>query len=204
MGVIRYLVELFIRGGRILCCVIVLHTMNSLLKQCSNAGISALLLLCLGCNRPPTDASVQPAVEASPLNATYFLDGEEITLVDGNAEVEADPDRMTLQMKTWIWSRTLYNDDTIHTPNQPEAFTLTFTDDRRLRVTTDCNNMQGGYEVTDKRITFSEMISTRMFCDGSQEQLFAGMLDKVSSYFFDSRGRLILELKYDSGSMIFR
>jgi len=121
--------------------------MNSLLKQCSNAGITALLLLCLGCDSAPTDAPAKSAAEASPLNATSVLDEEE---------------------------------------------------------TTDCNNMQGGYELTDKRISFAAMISTRMFCDGSQEQLFAGMLDNVSSYFFDSRGQFILELKYDSGSMIFR
>ena len=306
-----------------------LQAMNRFLRQCSCIGIATLLLSGPGCDRLPTDASEKPVAEASPLNAAYILDGEEISLVEGRADVEAapgsasmritrvwgepeqadlsgdgqkdallilthsgggsgtfyyavaaireahgfrgtvgvllgdritprsitiaghratidylgraegeafavtpavprqriviydgdsgqligveedfegeaDPARMTLQMKTWVWLRTLYNDDSIHTPDQPEAFTLTFTNDERVQVTTDCNNMQGGYEVTDNRITFAQMISTRMFCEGSQEQLFAGMLENVSSYFFDSRGQLILEIKYDSGSMIFR
>jgi heat shock protein HslJ len=108
-----------------------------------------------------------------------------------------------LSSKTWVWERTIYNDDTVHTPNEAEAFTLAFTDDGQVQVTTDCNNMRGGYTVTDNRIEFSQMAATRMYCEGSQEQLFAGMLENVSSYFIDDDGRLILELKYDSGSMIF-
>lgn len=108
-----------------------------------------------------------------------------------------------LQSKTWVWERTVYNNDTVHTPNEAEAFTLLFTEEGQVQVGTDCNNMRGGYTVTDNRIEFSQMAATRMYCEGSQEQLFAGMLENVSSYFIDDKGRLILELKYDSGSMIF-
>jgi heat shock protein HslJ len=63
--------------------------------------------------------------------------------------------------------------------------------------------MRGGYIVTDNRIEFGNLAATRMYCEGSQEDLFAGMLENVTSYFIDDAGRLILELKYDSGSMIF-
>ena len=108
-----------------------------------------------------------------------------------------------LQSKTWTWERTIYNNDTVETPNEAGAFTLNFTDEGRVQVTTDCNNMQGGYTVTDNRIEFGQMAATRMYCEGSQEDLFAGMLENVTSYFIDDKGRLILELKYDSGSMIF-
>jgi heat shock protein HslJ len=117
--------------------------------------------------------------------------------------VSACATEVGLPSKTWVWERTIYNDDTVHTPNEAEAFTLTFTEDGQVQVTTDCNNMRGGYTVTDNRIEFSQMAATRMYCEGSQEQLFAGMLENVSSYFIDDDGRLILELKYDSGSMIF-
>ena len=108
-----------------------------------------------------------------------------------------------LQSKTWTWVTTIYNDDTVHTPNKTDAFTMTFTDEGRVQITTDCNNMQGGYTVTENRIEFSQMIATRMYCEGSQEDLFAKMLENVTSYFIDDSGRLILELKYDSGSVIF-
>ena len=108
-----------------------------------------------------------------------------------------------LQSKTWTWERTFYNNDTEHTPNEPGAFTLTFTEDGQVQVGTDCNNMRGAYTVTDNRIEFTQMMSTRMHCEGSQEQLFAGQLENVTSFFIDDQGRLILEFKYDSGSMIF-
>ena len=48
------------------------------------------------------------------------------------------------------------------------------------------------------------MAMTRMLCDGSQEMEFVQMLQNVYSYFFTGNGRLVLELKYDSGSIIFR
>ena len=108
-----------------------------------------------------------------------------------------------LQSKTWTWEQTIYNNDTVQKPNDAGAFTLTFTDDGQVKVGTDCNNMRGGYIVTDNRIEFGNLAATRMYCEGSQEDLFAGMLENVTSYFIDDAGRLILELKYDSGSMIF-
>ena len=109
-----------------------------------------------------------------------------------------------LQSKTWTWERTIYNNDTVQTPNDKDAFTVRFTDEGRVQVTTDCNTMQGGYIVTDNRIEFGRLAATRMYCEGSQEDLFAGMLENVTSYFIDDEGRLILELKYDSGSVILR
>jgi heat shock protein HslJ len=48
------------------------------------------------------------------------------------------------------------------------------------------------------------MMSTRMYCEGSQEQLFSKMLENVSSYLFTDDGQLVLELKYDSGSIRLR
>ena len=91
-----------------------------------------------------------------------------------------------------------------HTPLEPDVFGLTFDDEGNLHVTTDCNTMNGRYLVDEHRIQFEQMTSTRMFCQGSQEQEFAKMLDSVSSYLFTDRGQLVLEIRYDSGSMIFR
>ncbi len=108
-----------------------------------------------------------------------------------------------LQSKTWTWTTTQYNDDSVVVPNKIGTFTMTFADDGRVQVTTDCNNMQGAYTVTDNRIEFTQMIATRMYCEGSQEEQFSKMLENVTSYFIDDNGRLILELRYDSGSVIF-
>ena len=154
--------------------------------------------------RAPGDALAEsPSVPTEQL-AIYDVETGQLAQVARNFEGEADPARMTLQMKTWNWVKTVYNDDTVHTPLEPDVFGLTFDDEGNLHVTTDCNTMNGRYLVDEHRIQFEQMTSTRMFCEGSQEQEFAKMLDSVSSYLFTDRGQLVLEIRYDSGSMIFR
>lgn len=120
-----------------------------------------------------------------------------------NFEGEADPARMSLTMQTWRWVRTLYNNDTTVTP-RTEKFTLTFSDATHFSATTDCNGVGGEYTATDGVIHFTNMMSTMMYCDGSEERDFTKMLSEVERYQFTSKGELILELKLDSGSMTFR
>lgn len=119
-------------------------------------------------------------------------------------EGDADPNVMTLDMQTWAWVKTQYNNDAELTPNQAEAFTLSFTEDGTVSATTDCNSMNGTYELEGNQITFGPMAMTRMFCPESQEQDFAKILSETQSYFFTIKGELVLELKYDTGSAIFR
>ena len=47
-------------------------------------------------------------------------------------------------------------------------------------------------------------MSTQMFCENSQEKDFTKMLTETDSYMFTSKGELVLILKYDSGSVIFK
>ena len=154
--------------------------------------------------REPDDAFAVPPSDPMEQLAIYDPETLQLAQVARDFEGEADPARMTLQMKTWYWVKTVYNDDTVHTPAKPDVFSLTFGDDGNVNVTTDCNNMRGNYVVDENRIQFGQMMSTRMYCEGSQEQLFSKMLDSISSYFFTNRGQLVLEIKFDSGSMIFR
>ena len=133
----------------------------------------------------------------------YDADTQQLIAVEPNFAGEADPARMTLGMKTWYWEKTQYNNDSEQKPKLAQKFSLKFEANGKVLITTDCNAMQGEFSVTDNQITLSKMISTRMFCADSQEQEFSKMLTNVSSYFFTGKGRLILELKYDSGSMTF-
>jgi heat shock protein HslJ len=118
-------------------------------------------------------------------------------------EGEADPQRMSLGMKTWTWVRTLYSNDVEITPHSKEAFTLTFEGDR-FSATTDCNSMSGRYSADGHHISFAEISATRMFCAESQEEEFSSMLLKAASYHFTSRGELILDLKFDTGITVLR
>src|SRR3989338_5835156 len=124
--------------------------------------------------------------------------------VEQNFEGEADPSRMTLDMKTWNWVSALYSDGREILPKKAGAFTLTFENDGRFSATTDCNGVGGTYTADNGRITFSEMMSTLMFCEGSQEGEFTQMLTNTSGYLFTSRCELILELKFHSGTVTFR
>lgn len=145
----------------------------------------------------------EPTVERTR-DFIYMADDQRLAEVARDFEGEADPNRMTLDMKPWIWIKTVYNNDTIKEPAQREAFSLIFEDDR-VRGTTDCNSFSGPYTVNGRKLRFDDkMAMTRMFCAESQETEFMKMLLEVDSYFFTSKGRLILELKYDSGGMHFR
>lgn len=119
-------------------------------------------------------------------------------------EGEADPSRMTLDMQTWTWISTLYNDDTKVMPKQAKAFTLTFKKDGTFSATTDCNSMSGAYTTKQGALSFERIAMTKMYCAGSQESNFARMLEETRSYFFTSKGELVFDLEFDSGSVIFR
>lgn len=153
---------------------------------------------------PPVDESVPIEEE--------LVDKEETTIKEESStmhetveelEGETDPNIMTLEMKTWTWLKTTYNNDTEVTPKNVEAFTLNFNTDGTFSATTDCNSIGGNYSTEDNKISLGEMMSTQMYCEGSQEQEFSSMLREVQSSFFTSKGQLILELKFDTGSIIF-
>lgn len=123
-------------------------------------------------------------------------------VMSGCGPVESNS--VKLQDHAWTWLKTIYNNDTSKEPKQSGAFTLTFSDDNRVNGTTDCNRFFGPVTVKDHKLSFAEhMAMTRMFCEGSQEMEFIGMLQQVRSFFINDQGQLILELKYDTGSMIF-
>lgn len=132
-----------------------------------------------------------------------IIQGSPLAL-DTGFEGEADPDRMTLDMTKWKWQKALYNDGREITPAKPDVFSVTFNTDKTFSASTDCNNAGGNYSVNQNLITFDGIMSTQMYCDGSQEPEFISLLSNTASFFFTSRGELILELKYDSGTVTFR
>jgi len=121
-----------------------------------------------------------------------------------NFEGEADPRRMTLGMKTWLWQKAIFSDGREVVPKQEGKFAITFTDSEGFSATTDCNSIGGNYSVTRGAITFGTIVSTKMYCEGSQEAEFARLLTDSARYHFTPKGELVLDLKFDSGSVIFR
>lgn len=127
-----------------------------------------------------------------------------LPIIGENLEGEADPSRMTLGMTEWKWIRASYNDGSVSTPNKSDAFKLVFKDDGTFSLSTDCNGVGGNYEAKDGKLAFTQMISTLMYCEGSQEVEVRQILENTTEYHFTGRGELILGLKFDSGTATFR
>ncbi len=112
-------------------------------------------------------------------------------------EGEVDTTQMNLEMKKWEWVNSVEMGEYI-VPKTAGVFTLTFKDGQ-VSVGTDCNNMGGTYTTEGNKLTFGPMMSTLMYCDGSQETLFGTMLGIVKSYSFTKKGTL--ELQYGEGGV---
>jgi hypothetical protein len=48
------------------------------------------------------------------------------------------------------------------------------------------------------------MVGTLMYCEGSQESDFSKLLERAQGYLFTSKGELVLDLKFDSGTATFK
>lgn len=153
-------------------------------------------------------AESEPMISQPSVGVSVWLklDPEQLTWgeVEQNFPGEADPDRMTLTMKSWTWVQTTYSDGVMVEPKAADDFVMTFIADGSVSITTDCNSMGGSYELDGNQITFGPMMATKMYCEGSLEQSFAAMLDQTQSYFFTSTGELVFDLQFDSGSVVFK
>lgn len=122
-----------------------------------------------------------------------------------NESVDTTPVSETqaqLMSETWVWQETVMSNGDVTTPDDADAFTLTFTADEILG-TTDCNSFGGSYDLNETEISFGPMRMTRMFCEGSQEQEFVDAVTESSMVYFEDGEDLVLLLPYDSGSVIF-
>ncbi len=171
--------------------------------QTTELGDSNLIIVNYADRKPGEDFSVKPSVGKS---LQLFLDTTSMQFAEvvKDFEGEADPSRMSLDMKSWRWISVTYNDGTTIKPKQTLAFTLDFNDDGTFSATTDCNRLAGKVVAKNGAIKFSEIISTKMFCEGSQETDFQKVLERAAGYLFTSKGELVLDIERDSGSAIFK
>lgn len=171
--------------------------------QTTEKGAGKIIIVNYADRRPEESFSTPPSVGKS---IWLLLDPQSMQFgeVAQNFEGEADPSKMSLGMKTWTWTSALYNDGTEIIPKNPKVFTLTFRADGTFSATTDCNGIGGKYSTNQSAISFSEMMSTLMYCEGSQEADFSKLLQAAQGYLFTSKGELVLDLKFDSGTATFK
>jgi heat shock protein HslJ len=125
------------------------------------------------------------------LRLKYDVQNNLFGIVANNFEGEADPAHMSLTMKSWVWQKTITPTETI-LPIKPGVFALAFSRDGTFGMKTDCNGGGGEYVVDTRRLTLSNMISTMMFCEGSQESIYRDALSRATEYVFTSRGQLLI------------
>ncbi len=110
----------------------------------------------------------------------------------------------SLMGSVWKLQQIQMNDGSQTVPSNPDNYTIEFMDDGSVAVQADCNRGRASFATaTDNRLTITGVAITRMACpEGSSDTAFLRGLDSANSYFFRD-GQLIIELMYDSGSMIF-
>lgn len=91
----------------------------------------------------------------------------------------------------WEFIRSEY-DGTVMTPKQLGVFVMTFSSDNTFRVSTDCNTLHGRFTLRGFSMTFDEIITTEMYCEGSQDTAFAQTLSGVHAYALTENGGLEL------------
>jgi len=104
---------------------------------------------------------------------------------------------------TWEWvSTTTPIERTVVA--QPVRYTILFGTDGKLQARFDCNRGSGDFRLSDGKVSFGPLISTRMACpEDSLDAAFVRDLRRVTSFFVKG-GELFLEMPVDSGTLRFR
>lgn len=156
----------------------------------------ALTLLTLG----PDDPICCPAQRVSH---TYAWEDDALALVEERIETAPEA-TLSLSDTSWVWVETMFNDGTRITPATEGAFTLTFTPEGEVGVTTDCNTFGGSYRAEAGELTIEFFMSTTIACpEDAQEQEFIADVAAANRYTFTEEGLLALLLPLNSGSVIF-
>ena len=112
----------------------------------------------------------------------------------------------TLQGVVWEWQGSQYNDDTEAVPDDPSRYTIEFLDDGTASIKADCNQVRADYVANedDSTLSITPGPSTKVACpEDSLDSEFMRDLEGAGIYFFDDAGDLLIDIKFDSGTMRF-
>jgi heat shock protein HslJ len=120
--------------------------------------------------------------------ASGHMSGQSIRTMDPQAVLN----------KTWQWESTINPVEKIEVPD-PERYTILLTVGGKVQARFDCNRGGGSYKISEGKLSFGPMMSTRMACPpDTLDAPFMKDLQRVTSFF------IYLELPFDSGTMKFR
>jgi heat shock protein HslJ len=158
---------------------------------------------CIISNNPAVSKESGPGAEITVGIESRGCVDKTASIVGAQAEPAAhDTDPDSVVGKTWQWEASITPVEKVTVPN-PERYTILLTKDGKLQARFDCNRGGGDYRMSEGRLSFGPMLSTRMACpQDSLAGSFMSDLAKVNSFFIQD-GKLFLKLEGDNGVMHF-
>lgn len=113
-------------------------------------------------------------------------------------------DEPQLTGTTWELQQIQLNDGQVFTAEPPENYTAEFTDEGEILIQADCNRAIGAFTVEDDRLLSVTLGPTTLAAcpPESISDDFLRFMGSANSFFFRD-DQLIIELKFDSGSIVF-
>jgi len=164
------------------------------------AKLSITLLIAAGVLLAACQPVAAPATQApQPTQAPQATEAPQATQ---GAQPSSDSGQK-LTGTVWKWTATQMNDGSKTTPADPNQYLVQFLAGGQVAIQADCNRVAGTYTVNGNQLTIVPGPTTLAACPpGSLGEEFVKQLGNISSYLFKGEN-LILEIKLDSGSMIF-
>jgi heat shock protein HslJ len=148
-----------------------------------------------------------------PAQSYSFEDGDDLLIfnwvaggpVDTFRKAGSEAEDSGFVGTTWQWEAfqdtAEINDITVP---EPAKYTLTLNPDGTASIQADCNQVSWTYELEGSSLTFNTLgPSTLAFCgEESLDQQYLALLGETVTYVTDG-GNLFLNLKLDSGNMVF-
>lgn len=143
-----------------------------------------------------SDDSHQPATLYTVRDGDLFGEG-------GLLLVRATATASGLLGSSWQWVGLTGGGDEPLFIERPQSFLISFGENEGLGFLADCNRGSGRYLVNGQRMALKPGIMTKMYCgDASLDRRFLGYLSEVVSFRREGE-RLLLELPYGSGFLVF-
>jgi heat shock protein HslJ len=147
--------------------------------------VAAVGAACGGGDEEESAAPTDPAAPAEPAGPT----------------IEAPP---SLQGVVWQWQGSQYSDGSEAVPDDPALYTIEFADDGSASILANCNTVRADYEENDGSLSIVLGASTKVACpEGSLDQEYLRDLEGAAIAFSDGTGDLLIDIKFDSGTMRF-
>lgn len=147
--------------------------------------LSAVVLLNTACS-PDRDSPSTPALQSSSLSSVSSSTAEMARVSASNTSAPAaemtsaiDNELMNTEWKLI----TLNNQDIVNALGQREAHII-FNEENRVVLHDGCNQVTGSFNLDGEKLAFSNMVSTRVACEGVTDQPrdFNDALTKIATY----------------------